>query len=190
MKIKDVVDYTGRWNWSLVQMVFLKEVIRDIKATPILLIARLDDRLAWKYSAKGDFDLKSAYMLATDSMRDASFKGDWIWKLKTLPRIQVFVSKCMHHSLGVKQCLLAIRLQVEACYPRCHREVESILHILRDCPLSKAVWHQLGNWLGPLPWNHVFLFGIWLLWKYRNLCIFKNKNPNPNFGKEFVDRAS
>lgn len=76
MKIKDVVDYTGRWNWSLVQMVFLKEVIRDIKATPILLIARLDDRLAWKYSAKGDFDLKSAYMLATDSMRDASFKGD------------------------------------------------------------------------------------------------------------------
>ena len=101
----------------------------------------------------------------------------------------MFVSKCMHHSLGVKQCLLAIRLQVEACYPRCHREVESILHMLRDCPLSKAVWHQLGNWLGPLPWNHVFLFGIWLLWKYRNLCIFKNKNPNPNLAKEIIERA-
>ena len=107
-------------------------------------------------------------------------------------------------------------LQVEACCPRCNREVESILHMLHDCPFSKTVWHQLGRridnsnfftlslqeWLnanatsnlhhisGPLPWNHVFLFGIWLLWKDRNSCIFKNKNPNPNLGKEIVDRAS
>ena len=88
--------------------------------------------------------------------------------------------------------------------------------MLHDCPLSKAAWHQLGRradnsnfftlslqeWLntnatsnihhrsGLLPWNHVFLFGIWLLWKDRNSCIFKNKNPNPNLAKEIVDRAS
>ena len=43
---------------------------------------------------------------------------------------------------------------------------------------------------GPLPWNHVFLFGIWLLWKDRNLCIFKQKNPNPNLDKDVVDCAS
>lgn len=41
-----------------------------------------------------------------------------------------------------------------------------------------------------MPWNHVFLFGIWLLWKDRNLCIFKNKNPNPNLAKEIVKCAS
>lgn len=122
----------------------------------------------------------------------------------------------MHHSLGVNQCLLARGMQVEACCPRCHREVESILHMLCDCPLSKVVWHQLGKrvdnssfftsslqeWLntnaisklhhmsGPLPWNHVFLFGIWLIWKDRNLCTFRNKNSNPNLGKEIVERAS
>lgn len=101
MKIKDVADYTGRWDWSLAQMAFLEEVNRDIKATPIPLAARLEDRLVWKYSSKGDFDLKSAYMLATDSMRDAPFKGKWIWKLKTMPRIQVFVWKCLHHSIWV-----------------------------------------------------------------------------------------
>ena len=189
MKIKDVVDYNGRWDWSSVQMTFLVEVFRDIKATPIPFTDNLKDRLAWKYSAKRDFDLKSAYMLATNSMRDAPFKIKWIWKLKTLPRIQVFVWKCMHHSLGFNQCLLAKGLQVEAYCPRCNREVESILHMLRDYPFSKTVWHQLGRqvdnsnfftlslqeWLnanatsnlhhksGPLPWNCVFLFGIWLL---------------------------
>ena len=38
-------------------------------ATPIPFSARVEDSLAWKYLAKGDFDLKSAYLLATDFMR-------------------------------------------------------------------------------------------------------------------------
>lgn len=75
LKIKDVVNNTSRWDWSSIQMTFLEEIFRDIKATPIPFSIRLEDRLAWKYSAKGDFDLKSAYMLATNSLRDASFKG-------------------------------------------------------------------------------------------------------------------
>ena len=77
------------------------EVLRDIMATPIPFSARFEDKLAWKHSARGDFDLKSAYLLATNIMGDASFKGQWIWKLKILPRIQMFVWKCLHLSLGV-----------------------------------------------------------------------------------------
>ena len=69
------MDYTGRWDWSLIQMNISEEVFNDIKAIPIPFSARLEDRLAWKYSAKGDFELKSAYGLATDSLRDASFNG-------------------------------------------------------------------------------------------------------------------
>ena len=34
---------------------------------------------------------------------------------------------------------------MEANYPRCHREDETILHALRDCPLSKSIWNQLGR---------------------------------------------
>ena len=165
--------------------------------------------------APGDFDLKSAYLLATDNMEDATFKGQWIWKLKILLRIQLFVWKCMHLSLGVNQCLVDRELLMEACCLRCHCEVESILHLLRDCPFSRTVWNQLGGcvnnsnffsmsikeWLfsnatskfhhnsGPLPWNLVFLFSLWLLWKDRNLCVFKHKNPNPNLNKDIVDWA-
>ena len=91
LKIKDVVDLTGRWDWSSFQMIFPDEVLRDIMATLIPFSTRFEDRLAWKHSAKGDFDLKSAYLLATNTIRDAPFKGQWIWKLKILPRIQMFV---------------------------------------------------------------------------------------------------
>ena len=105
---------------------------------------------------------------------------------------------------------------VEACCPRCQCEVESILHLLRDCPFSRRVWNQSGgcvnnsnffslslqDWLfsnatsnllhnlGPLPWNLVFLFSLWLLWKDRNLCVFNQKNPNPNLNKVIVDQAA
>ena len=196
-------------------MLFPDEVLRDIMATPIPFSTRIDDRLAWKHSAKGVFYLKSAYLLATDAIGDAPFNGQWIWKLKTLPRIQMFVWKCMHLSLGVNQCLVARGLPMDACYPQCHHEVESILHLLRDCPLSINVWHHLGrqvnssnffslslqDWLisnatsklhhnTGLPWNQVFLFNLWLLWKDRNLCVFKHKNPNPNLSREIVNRAS
>ena len=101
LKIKDVVDYAGRWDWSSIQMLFPNEVLRDIMATPIPFSTRIDDRLAWKHSVKRVFDLKSAYLLATDAKGDASFNGQWTWKLKTLPRIQMFVWKCMHLSLRV-----------------------------------------------------------------------------------------
>ena len=43
---------------------------------------------------------------------------------------------------------------------------------------------------GQIPWNLVFLFGIWLLWKGRNQLLFNNKNQNPNLANEFVDCAS
>ena len=168
-------------------------------ATLIPFSTRFEDRLVWKHSAKGDFDLKSAYLLATNTMRDAPFKGQWIWKLKILPRIQMFVWKCMHLSLGVNQCLLDRGLLVEACCPWCHCEVESIMRLLCDCPFSITVWNQLGGrvnssnffslnlqeWLfskatsklhhnsSPLPWNLVFLFSLRLLWKDRN-CVSSN----------------
>ena len=122
----------------------------------------------------------------------------------------------MHHSIGINQCLLARGMQVDPNCFRCHSEAESILHALRDCPLSKSVWDQLGrrtsnppffsqnlhDWLnvnatsgqqyttGQIPWNLVFLFGIWFLWKGRNQLLFNNKNQNPNLAKEIVDRAA
>ena len=54
------------------------EVIRELIATPIPVSARVEDRLVWKYSPKGAFDLKSAYLLATESVQDIPFKGSWI----------------------------------------------------------------------------------------------------------------
>ena len=216
LKFKDVVDCAGTWNWNILQMALPSEIISELKATPIPLTTRMNDRLAWKYSPRGEFDLKSAYLLTTAARGDVPFMGNWIWKLKTMPRIQIFVWKCMHYSIGVNQCLMSRGVNVESNCPRCHREPESILHALRDCPVSKRIWQQLGRqateaffsnqnmreWLRlnaqsghhfgsiQIPWCQVFLFTIWLIWKDRNQLVFRNKNLNPNLEKDILDRAS
>ena len=215
LKFKDVVDSAGIWNWNILQMVLPYEIIDELKATPIPLITRVEDKLAWKFSPRGGFDLKSAYLLTIDSRGDAPFKGNWIWKLKTMPRIQAFLWKCMHNSIGVNHCLMTRRVQVEAVCPRCHTEAESILYALRDCPVSKRIWLQLGRqtsdslfsnhnlqeWLssnaksdqhhssGHVPWFQVYLFAIWMIWIDRNEHVFRNKTLNPNLAKVILDCA-
>ena len=71
-------------------------ITRVIQATPIPLATRIEDKMAWKLSPKGDFDLKSAYLMVLEPIVEAPSRGKWIWKLKILPRIQTFVWKCMH----------------------------------------------------------------------------------------------
>ena len=143
------------------------------------------------------------------------FRGRWIWKLKTLPRIQFFVWQCMHHSICVRECLSTRGMAIENSCPICLNGLESIIHALRDCPLAKAIWHQLGvlpsdlvffaenlkEWLfsncnakpshrsGQLSWFQVFLFTIWMIWKNRNHHVFKGEVQNPNVAKEILARV-
>ena len=109
------------------------EIKVDIQAMPVPIVARSNDKLAWKFSTKGEFDLKSAYLLASKLMEAESFPGSWIWKLQTLPRIQMFIWKCMHNSIRVKNCLANRGIPTYASYLLCHDQVESISHALRDC---------------------------------------------------------
>ena len=79
-----------------------------------------------------------------------------------------------------------------------------ILHALRDCPLLRCLWNQLGvlpsnqafwrsnlqDWLmlnskfkhslgaSQLPWKVIFPFAVWNVWKSRNNLVFNGKNRN------------
>lgn len=42
---------------------------------------------------------------------------------------------------------------------------------------------------GNLPWKMIFPFALRNLWKSRNGCVFRGKNPNPNLAKEIVNQV-
>ena len=82
--------------------------------------------------------------------------------------------------------------------PICRREPKTVLHALKDCSRPKAIWIQLGvkltnqgfwltnlqDWLnvngkirtsyvfGKPPWNVVYPFAVWNIWKSRNNVVF------------------
>ena len=122
----------------------------------------------------------------------------------------------MQQSIGVKDCLAKRGIPLDTTCLLCHLEAETILHALRDCSLVKSLWHQLGihclyssffsqgirEWLitnGGLkssqnavgiPWNVLFSFNLWLIWKQRNQVVFNSENVNPNLAKVISAQAS
>ena len=45
----------------------------------------------WKFTKDGDFSTNSAYLsIKTDIGVENTFKGAWIWKLETLPKIMSY----------------------------------------------------------------------------------------------------
>ncbi|KAF3946711.1 hypothetical protein CMV_027050, partial [Castanea mollissima] len=54
----------------------------------------------------GRFDTGNAYTLAYgNSVTPVSFSGNWIWKVDTLPKIQMFICKCFLNCIPVKEML-------------------------------------------------------------------------------------
>ena len=215
MEVREVVSANG-WNWSKISFELPLNIKLEIQATPYAIAARSEDRLSWAANSHGNFDLNSVYKLATSRSDNLEFEGDWIWKIKILPRIQFFVWKCFHNSIGVKGCRPSRGVNSDLFCPRCRDELETIIHLLRDCGDSKDLWKQLGisemdknfftcdlhTWLtvnawkeqlnchSKPPWNIVFLFAIWMLWKQRNSVIFHNRDPNPNLATHIISQVS
>lgn len=122
----------------------------------------------------------------------------------------------MHNSIAVKDDLANIGIPLDTTCPLCHSKVESLTHVLRDCNLVKSVWQQLGtHYLNPsffsqgirdwlisnsslksfqnvagIPWNILFPFGVWMIWKLRNQANFSNKRANPNLIKVITMQAT
>lgn len=61
LEIKDVCSTSG-WEWSIVPFELPLEIKATIQTVPTPIFPRNGDKLAWKFSLKGDFDARSAYL--------------------------------------------------------------------------------------------------------------------------------
>lgn len=136
-KVKDVISAEG-WHWSSLSLELPPTLRSEIQATPVAIASKRQDRLAWKGTQHGGFDLRSAYNLAIGLEEVQQFGGQRIWKIKILPRIQLFVWKCYHNSIVVKLCLAQKGMSLDATCLLCQQAAESIIHALYDCPMVRA----------------------------------------------------
>ena len=142
-KVKDITSSEG-WRWDHIPFDFPSSIKLEIQAIPFALASSSRDKIMWTESPSGEFNLKSAYRMASGLIHNSAFSGQWICKLDTLPKIQFFLWKCVHNSIGVNGCLSARGMEVDARCPRCIKENETIIHALRNCDVVRPVWNKLG----------------------------------------------
>jgi len=127
----------------------------------------------------------------------------WIWKIDIMPKIKIFLWQICHQAIPVRGKLLKRGLNIDAGYPVCLSDIESIDHLFSKCQIGNKVWeladkHQWFTILFSLDScqqltetlqrvrssrNPRLLqklsFLIWIIWKERNSVVFENKFFNP-----------
>jgi hypothetical protein len=162
------------------------------------------DRLVWRWTVDGVYSAKSCYL--------ASFQGSIIsntWELtwKTWAPRKV---KFHFWKANLDRCWTADRLQRRGLphEPRCvlcDQSLETMQHLIIDCPFVQQIWFEVLSWLRstyppPQHGTHIgdwwlrakqatpkqlrkglasmTLLNVWMIWKLRNECTFNIAQPN------------
>ncbi|OVA12431.1 Reverse transcriptase zinc-binding domain [Macleaya cordata] len=168
-----------------------------------------EDQVRWSLSKDGEYSVKSFF---TNSMNAniASPVVDkiWaqIWRLKLIPKIHLFIWKCLSNSLPTNSRIRSVISSMNGNCPHCLHIEETLQHLLLDCPYAKAVWlsspyaiaHQNSNQLTVVEWikewflpnnpwpayfpnsSIVTVILSWYIWKSRCKKVFDDDCPNPS----------
>lgn len=90
-----------------------------------------------------------------------TFKGAWIWKLDTIPKIMSYLWLCMHNGVPLREVLAGRGINCNPLCPICRQQGESINHLLRECLFAHQFWLKIQspNIIPPL---HNQSLGDWL----------------------------
>ncbi|XP_048496063.1 uncharacterized protein LOC125495441 [Beta vulgaris subsp. vulgaris] len=161
------------------------------------------DLLYSSWSSEGKFNNKEAasYIQSLKPNHPKS-QFDWsiIWNAPGHPKIKLFLWQAWWERLPTNENLFFRKCANSPECNTCFNSKENILHILRDCPRADSIWNKINkpNWplnqnlyiwieenlklstfrFGKIPWNVLFSFTVWEIWKRRNNWIFKRKNDN------------
>ncbi|XP_074267371.1 uncharacterized protein LOC141590703 [Silene latifolia] len=201
MKVADLfVEDEVRWDREKVRAMFL-----PFEADRILNI-RLskeptEDGWCWDNERDGSYTVKSGYRLlceeGSSGVEQADFSQErWVWNAvwsaPVLPRIKNFMWQLCHEAIPTKS-LLATRLgSGDGLCPRCFGDMETCLHVVRDCGWGDGVWEEMGievdrtigvvrvrEWVeGMLRERGVrerreFMVTCWVLWEKRDKVVFE-----------------
>ncbi|KAA3475772.1 non-LTR retroelement reverse transcriptase-like [Gossypium australe] len=161
------------------------------------------DRFSWKCTPDGKFTFRSAYeLLSRNNNTDADMSWKAIWKLKVPERICTFLWLVLHGRIMTNERRARMGLASTAQCERCTTLSEDMLHLLRDCPISRSLWLRMvptslqreffecgtSEWIKAnilcrtrarhgTEWNVLFAVSLWWLWKWRNESIFQGNDP-------------
>ncbi|CAL0318452.1 unnamed protein product [Lupinus luteus] len=140
-----LVDSNGMWNLSLLSEVVLRAILNKIVALQPPCVDNPDDSMAWAGSNDGIFSVSYAYYITVvQGNYQSYFWAEAIWNWKGPYRISIFVWRLLNNGLPTNSQRYMRSLSDSTACVRCQK-IESVEHVLRNCPWVKDVWRRLRN---------------------------------------------
>jgi len=167
------------------------------------------DKWRWALDTAHGYSVRGAYryIISYGDQVDRSLV-DNVWYRHILTKVSLFVWRLLRNRLPTRDNLMRrniLHTTESLCVAGC-KVLETARHIFLECGTSLTLWSFVFNWLGlylvlpydlrdhhlqfcymaRLPWcTHSYLQSIWyvcvwVIWKDRNDCIFKNEASHPS----------
>lgn len=124
--------------------------------------------MSWGGSPDGEFSVRSAYAFLSQNHILRPNMGSFfhrIWRIVAPKRVRVFFWLVGNQVIMTNEERMRRHLRVSDVCEVCHGGVESILHILRDCPAMLGIWARIV----PTRLKQAFFNKSLLEWVYENL---------------------
>ncbi|KAL9839956.1 putative reverse transcriptase zinc-binding domain-containing protein [Arabidopsis thaliana] len=138
-------DGTG-WDMSQIAPFVTDNKRLDLLAVIVDSVTGAHDRLAWGMTSDGRFTVKSAFAMLTndDSPRqDMSSLYGRVWKVQAPERVWVFLWLVVNQAIMTNFERKRRHLCDSDVCQVCRGGIESILHVLRDCPAMSGIWDRI-----------------------------------------------
>jgi ribonuclease HI len=165
MKVADLVDANGDWRQELLAEWLPSRILNKIQSIPPPDDGAGADVRYCLEDAHGNFSISAMYHVLCNFEEDeAAMVWNKIWKLQVPERVRVFVWMMHHDRLLTNHRKSRMGLGSAMC-SYCGDQCETILHVLRDCPLVMPLWLNMVR----MDMRGQFFAGNILQWIHFNL---------------------
>ncbi|CAL9240060.1 unnamed protein product, partial [Arabidopsis halleri] len=150
LMVSHLITPQGCWNQQKILDLFPPEDATRIMSLPPAL--NLQDRDIWAYTKDGSYSVKSGSLESAAShmnlgslntqviLQPINVLKSRVWRVKTVPKIQLFMWRALSGALAVSECLNSHGLHVNPICQVCGMGLESVCHVLFKCTASQQVW--------------------------------------------------
>ncbi|CAA7017011.1 unnamed protein product [Microthlaspi erraticum] len=220
LKARDLwINGTG-WDMQRILPYVTEETRLELAAVVVNTVTERRDSLSWSMVTDGSFTVSSAYRLLTCDVAhkpDMSLFFKRIWRVRAPERVRSFLWLVGNYGIMTNEERSRRHMGDTAICQVCKAGVESITHVLRDCPAIAGIMTRivprgkqqiffalpLMEWLfenlgenaetGFGPWSTMFAIVTWWAWKWRCGNIFgdgKLWRDRVKFVKEYAKEMS
>ena len=181
----------GSWFFENLATPIPDNIRNHISHIPIPMDIDCHDGWFWKGSNLGVYTVASGYnwLLPNTVEPNTVNEMTWLWKVKAPEKIKLLLWLGINNAIPTGEFRFVRNLCDTPVCQRCGQDMETILHCLRDCDMSRNIWCMLDfgddaffsenqtllwfkNSIRHRP-THIFVSAIWCLWRRRNAALLE-----------------